>query len=86
GTCRTEFPQPSTHPMLMDGRPVPADQPILMVGVPFFANSLSGAYHSYTEDTQQTCQLLLPLAVAAIAALRMKQLALRSARFISTAC
>jgi hypothetical protein len=86
GTCRTEFPQPSTHPMLMDGRPVPADQPILMVGGPFFANNLSGAYHWYTEDTQQTCQLLLPLAVAAIAALRMKQLALRSSKLISTAC
>jgi hypothetical protein len=80
------FPEPSMQPTMSDGRPMPADQPLVVVGVPVLAPSFLAAWNWYTRNFAQIFQMVLPLIVASAFFLRARQLSLRSQRhFLSTA-
>jgi hypothetical protein len=83
GMNRCQFPEAFMHPTTMDGKPVPADQPLITLGVPLFAQTWRGAWKWYTQDLQQICQVLLPLGFAAIVAMRAKRMSQRASLMVS---
>jgi len=87
GMVRCQLNDSTTHPAYrMDGQPIPADQSLIMFGCPLFAQNILAAWKWYTRDTQQICQVLLPMVIVAIFTLRAKQLSRRSQQLILDGC
>ena len=85
GMVRCEFAQPTSKARLPNGSAVPADQQVLILGAPIFAPTFLAAWKWYTHDLQQIGQVLLPLAIVGAAALRTRQLSLRTERLYHAA-
>ena len=69
----------------MDGKPLPADQQVMTLGFPLFAQTWLAIWKWYTHDLQQICQVFLPLGLTAIAVMRTKRMSQRASLLVSAA-
>jgi hypothetical protein len=66
-------------------RVTPADEFMVVIGLPM-AESWQATWRWYTRDFVHICQFLLPLGIAGLMTLRMKQLSQRAAGLVAGEC
>lgn len=83
GMIRCQFPEAFMHPTTMDGKPLPADQQVMTLGFPLFAQTWLAIWKWYTHDLQQICQVLLPLGFTAVMVMRAKRMSQQAILMVS---